>query len=125
MNLNPMKAITKHLILTAGLLFGGLAAIVPQAHATGGVPLWTNFYNGSGTFGAVAERVAVDHSGNVFVTGYSYSGGDFASSDFATVAYSNTGAPLWTNLYNGPGNDHDEARAIALDSGGNVFVAGT
>jgi len=39
-----------------------------------------------------------------------------------TVAYSNSGLPLWTNRYNGPGNWEDYPLAIAVDKSGNVFV---
>ncbi len=66
--------------------------------------------------------MAVDASGNVFVTGYSYgSGGDH---DYATIAYSGTGVPLWTNRYNGTGNGWDIANAVAVDASGSVFVTG-
>jgi len=46
----------------------------------------------------------VDGSGNVFVTGDSASGSGFDTADYATIAYSNAGVPLWTNRYNGPAN---------------------
>jgi hypothetical protein len=74
--------------------------------------------------------IAVDKSGNVFVTGHSDNGSALengSSIDFATVAYSNAGVPLWTNRYDGPANFGDSATAIAVDSsgnGGNVFVTG-
>jgi len=68
----------------------------------------------------------VDGSGNVFVTGYSFGvPGDYAMSDYATIAYSGTGVPLWTNRYNGPENGGDQAVAVAVDASGNVFVTGT
>ena len=44
--------------------------------------------------------MAVDASGNVFVTGVGSSG---SFSDYATVAYSGAGVPLWTNCYDGAG----------------------
>src|SRR5262249_46020130 len=56
-----------------------------------GVALWTNRYNGW------ARGVAVDSSGNVFVTG---SSGLYPQVDYATIAYSGAGVPLWTNSYN-------------------------
>jgi len=94
----------------------------PAAQAQlGGVPLWTNSYNGPGNNYDAANAVAVDGSGNVFVTGYSWSGSSF---DYATIKYSGAGVALWTNLYNGPGNSDDAANAVAVDGSGNVFVTG-
>ncbi len=88
-----------------------------------GVPLWTNRYNGTGNASDCAMAVAVDVGGNVFVTGHS-TGSSF-SSDYATVAYSGAGVPLWTNRFNGPANSHDYAYALAVDGNGNVFVTGS
>src|SRR5438876_8730738 len=67
-----------------------------------GEPLWTRRYNGPGNLGEVARGIVVERSGNVFVTGGSDGIGGLE--DYATIAYSNAGALLWTNRYNGPGN---------------------
>src|SRR5207244_3129873 len=95
-----------------------------SAHAQGGVPLWTNRYDGPGNSNDYAWAIAVDRSGNVFVTGSSWSGSEITSSDYVTIAYSNSGAPLWTNRYDGPGSGWDGATAIAVDSSGLVIVTG-
>src|SRR5436309_1733438 len=117
-----MKTIANHILLIAAL-FVALAALTPRAFADGGIPLWTNIYNGRGNDYGRAQAVAVDSSGNVFVTGYSDSG--FGTNlDYATIKYSGAGVPLWTNRYNGPGNGDDSAKAVAVDSAGNVFVTG-
>jgi hypothetical protein len=92
------------------------------AYSNTGVPLWTTRYDGANNFDRPLA-IAVDASGNVFVTGESYDGGP-SPIDFATVAYSNAGAPLWTNRYDGPANLYDRASAIAVDGSGNVFVTG-
>jgi uncharacterized delta-60 repeat protein len=104
------------------LLFGGLAALAPQAQAQGGVPLWTNRYDGPSHALDEARAVAVDSSGNVFVTGYSVSFG--SDDDYVTIKYSSAGLPLWTNRYSKSGNSVDQAFAIAVDSSGNAIVTG-
>jgi len=101
---------------------GGYTDYATIAYSGAGVPLWTNRYNGPGNGGDYANAVAVDGSGNVFVTGYSDGSG--GNSDYATIAYSGSGVPLWTNRYNGPGDDFAIARAVAVDGNGNVFVTG-
>src|SRR5262245_65819550 len=72
--------------------------------------------------------MAVDGSGNVFVTGYSRftdaNGDDHFA--YATIAYSGVGVPLWTNRHNGPVNGYvDQAAALSVDGSGNVFVTGS
>jgi uncharacterized delta-60 repeat protein len=92
-------------------------------YSSAGVPLWTNFYGDPGHFGDDrAGAVAVDRSDNVIVTGYSKGLG--TSQDYATIKYSSAGVALWTNRYNGPGNDYDQACAVAVDHSGNVIVTG-
>lgn len=66
---------------------------------------------------AKAATPAVDGSGHVLI------GGEW-SDDFAVIKYSNSGTLLWTNRYHRPGTNADEARAIAVDDSGNVFVTG-
>jgi hypothetical protein len=83
--------------------------------------VWTNRYNGTGNNTDVAQAVAVDASNRVVVTGYSLGSGSF---DYATVQYSGTGVPLWTNRYDGPGNAADTAKAVAVDGSNDVIVTG-
>jgi hypothetical protein len=85
-----------------------------------GVPLWTNRYNGPGNYDNSPTALAVDSSGNVFVTGYSF--GFSGDGDYATIKYSGAGVPLWTNRYNGTA--YDAATALAVDGSSNVFVTG-
>ena len=67
----------------------------------------------------------MDASGKVFVTGASATTSAYPNRyDYVTIAYLGTGTSLWTNRYNGPGNDEDAASAIAVDTSGKVFVTG-
>lgn len=86
-----------------------------------GVQQWIRTYDGlQGE--DVAEAVAVDFSGNVFVTGRSsVSGSGF---NFYTQKMNSSGTVLWGTYYNGPGNGDDKAHAIVVDALGNVYVGG-
>jgi hypothetical protein len=83
---------------------------------------WVRRYNAPADYWDEANAIAVDDSGNVYVTGESYGIGQFY--DYLTIKYDRTGNELWTKRYNGPGNRLDRASAIALDRSGNVYVTG-
>jgi hypothetical protein len=110
-------------VFAAGYAIGVSASpYAVVAYSGAGAALWTNYYSLGLSALDYANAVVVTGNGNVIVTGTSYSGTCF---DYATIAYSNAGLPLWTNRYNGPGGGTDEATAIAVDINANVFVTGT
>src|SRR5262249_50824077 len=92
------------------------------AYSGAGVPLWTNQYNGPGNGTDRAVAVVVGRAGSVLVTGQSQ--GTSGYFDYATINYSATGQPLWTNRYHGPRNTNDFATALAVDGSGVVAVTG-
>lgn len=70
----------------------------------------------------MAQDIAVDPEGNVFVTGYSYGGEtDF---DFVTLKYDAGGNLIWTKRYNGPANSTDYSQVLVADQEGHVYAAG-
>ncbi len=87
-----------------------------------GVPLWVRFYSGPANLSDGAVAVAVDSSGNVFVTGWStpYS----VNYDYATIKYDSDGTQLWARRYNGPGDGQDTPTGMAIDHAGSVCVTG-
>src|SRR5262249_51373332 len=90
-----------------------------------GEVLWTNSYDGPAQLDDDPHAIAVDSSGNVFVTGLSRSAPCCpASGDYETIAYSKTGEVLWENRYNAPDNLISSPSAIAVDHDGNVIVTG-
>ena len=89
-----------------------------------GTEIWVRRYNGPGAGADWATSIAVDASGNSYVCGTSY-GNATTQYDFATVSYDPSGTARWTERYNGPGNNYDNAYAVAVHSSGNVYVSGS
>jgi len=89
---------------------------------TNGNQLWTARYDSNYSEHDAAEAVAVDSSGNVYVTGRSQ--GKTGHSDFVTVKYDSVGQLVWVIRYNGPGDSSNYAVAIAVDANGFVYVGG-
>ena len=89
---------------------------------TSGQQQWAARYNGPANFIDIANAIAVDGNGNVYVTGTS--AGTISLSDYATVKYNSAGQEQWVVRYNGPSNGTDEAFSIVVDQAGNVYVTG-
>lgn len=83
---------------------------------------WSKRYNGPVSDNDGATAIAVDKTGNVYVTGFSI--GITFDWDIATIKYSAAGAQKWVKRYNGSKDSADVGNAIAVDSSGNVYVAG-
>ena len=102
---------------------GGSFDYVTIKYSNAGAGVWTNVFNGAGDTDDEAVALALDPDANVYVTGTSIgAGGSFG---YVTIKYSNTGTPVWTNVFNGVGNRGGQASAIAVDAGGSAFVTGT
>ena len=88
---------------------------------TSGTPLWTARYNGSGNDYDGAIALTLDKSRNVYITGSSY---DSLESYYTTIKYDNAGNQQWVVSYENPENTDTEAKALAVDRNGNVYVTG-
>jgi len=69
-----------------------------------------------------ANSIALDRSGNVYVTGYSWS--SETAFDYATVKYDPEGNEIWVRRYDGTGNGWDQAWGIVIDGFDNIYVTG-
>ena len=103
---------------------GSMRNYATVKYNSSGVEQWVRTYNGPGNDWDEAYSIAVDHSGNAYVTGYSYGVG--TEGDAATIKYTPAGDTSWIKRYNGPsGNGWDEGITVRTDASGNVYVAGS
>ena len=90
-----------------------------------GAQLWAARYDYPGNYVDYANGgIVVDPRGNVYVTGFSNTEDSDAYADYATVKYDRDGNQLWVMRYDGPYGYSDEAHAIAVSHGGDVYVTG-
>jgi len=111
--------------------YGGLGdGFVAKLNAEGSALAYSTFLNGSGEDRAAA--LAIDPSGNAYVTGKT-SSLDFptlnprqaskgAYNDAFVVKLTSQGGPVYSTFHGG--NDGDEGLAIAADASGHAYVAG-
>ncbi len=87
-----------------------------------GESLWARPYNRYPANNEdLLSGLAVDNAGNVFVTGTSLD--DVTDYDIATVSYTASGVPRWTQRYDAAGLE-DEGTDIRVDSLGQALVLG-
>lgn len=94
--------------------------IIRKYNATGTLQ-WDAIYNGSGTYNA-PTAIAVDNSGNVYVTGVTFS---FSTQmDYATLKFYVNGTQQWVATYN-YANLYDVPAGIEVNSStGTIYVTG-
>jgi hypothetical protein len=85
--------------------------------------MWVRTYNGPVDSFDVARDIAVDASGNVYVTGSSRGSG--TSTDIVTIKYDSTGFQEWVARYNNPDTSgSDGGYGVKVDGAGNIYVTG-
>jgi uncharacterized delta-60 repeat protein len=91
-------------------------------YSPSGVLQWVRRYDGPGIATDIAYALAIDESGNIYVTGSSRDT-DLVD-DFATVMYSASGEELSVARYGSEDEIYYVAEDIALDPSGGVYVTG-
>ncbi|HYV95416.1 MAG TPA: T9SS type A sorting domain-containing protein [Chitinophagales bacterium] len=114
---------------SVSLVSGGLADGFLCKYDANGNFKWVKQISGPDI--EVCEKVVVNSTGDIFVTGYSE--GDFSADgntftsygegDGFVAKYSNSGVLKWINHFGGPGDDYPYS--LALDNKGKCVVVGT
>jgi len=88
-----------------------------------GNEVWTKTYDDPENGSDTGYDIAVDGSGNVYVTGYAYK--DYTEGYNIWVReYDSEGNEVWTISYNGTADGDDYGQGIAVDASGNIYVTG-
>lgn len=102
--------------------------------------IWATYYGGAGDEGYDGNSVCTDHSGNIYLTGWTSSTTGIASGGFqntpggakdAFLAKFNTsGNRVWATYYGGTGDEGGISnilfgKNVATDFSGNVYLSGT
>ena len=112
---------------------GGYAAFLVKFN-TSGKRLWATYFGASSTFGS---GIALDGSGNLYITGKSSSQRGIATlgayqtvkkgttnitSDAFLAKFTINGKLIWATYYGG--DEEDDAYGVATDISGNVYITG-
>jgi hypothetical protein len=108
-------------------------AFVTKFNSSGGTLVYSTYHGGSGN--DTGHSIAIDSSGNAFVTGYTFST-NFPTAnplqpaiaspdapDAYVTKFNQAGSALVYSTYHG-GNSHDSASGIAVDSADRAYVTG-
>ncbi len=101
-------------------------------YSSAGTKAWTRQLGVSGAYNATPRGVAVDSSGNVFISGVtngaldgqSKTSSSAAYNDFFVTKYDSSGTKAWTRQLGVTSTNETISNGLVVDSSGNVFVAG-
>ncbi|MBS4016548.1 MAG: SBBP repeat-containing protein [Candidatus Latescibacteria bacterium] len=114
---------------------GGSGDVFVLKFSNTGLRQWATYYGGYQS--DVGYAIATDPSGNIFITGNTFSSNlptydagsgayfqptNAGSFDAFILKFSNAGVRLWATYYGG--SDDDNGYGIAADTAGNVFITG-
>ncbi len=95
-----------------------------RKYDTDGNTLWTQTYDSPNHYSDFGEGVAVDATGNVYITGCEDRSDLSQSWNIWLRKYDTDGNTLWTQTYDSPDHGNDSGLGVAVDATGNVYVTG-
>lgn len=101
------------------------ADILTVKYDASGAKLWESVYNGIGNGYDGGSDIIVDKDGFVYVTGASFGTQIYyAHMNMITIKYAPDGSKVWERRYDENSPFYSVGTSLALDDGGNVYVAG-
>jgi len=85
-----------------------------------GDSVWVRRLHGIGNSYGFVSALALDDSGNVYVTGSCTGNG--AVYDYTRIKYNSLGDSFWIKRFNGTGNSYDDPSSVLLDNSGKEYV---
>jgi hypothetical protein len=110
-------------------------AFVTKLNSTGTALIYSTYIGGSNTNGDAGFSIAIDNSGNAYITGWTFSTDYYVTpgafqttnggfSDVFVSKLNSTGTALIYSTYIG-GSDNDYGTGIAIDGTGNAYITGS
>lgn len=87
-----------------------------------GTQQWVQTYNDNLNGDDEANAMAIDASGNIYVTGYTST--EIDKADYFTAKYNASGSMLWSIHNDTPSHLNDIATNIAIDNNGDIVISG-
>jgi len=114
----------KNYILKTGCFIVILSLIVGNCYGSGMIKHWSEIWGSANN--DYGYGVSVDSGGNTYVAGFTYDAFDGQTNaggyDIFLTKYNSTGTKQWSEIWGSANNDY--GYGVAVDSGGNVYVAG-
>lgn len=110
-------------IIAAGLIFMLMLYVFGSDGAAQVSESWVAHYNGESNEADLARDFELDRTGNIYAVGTSMSAGGGA--DIVTVSFDPDGGERWAERFNGTDGGEDWGYSIAIDSSGDLYVAGS
>jgi uncharacterized delta-60 repeat protein len=95
--------------------------IITHKYNSSGTLQWTETYNNDLDGDDEAYAMAMDNSGNIYVTGYTST--EIDQFDVFTIKYNASGNTIWSIHNDGPYHLNDKSTNIAIDNNGDIVIA--
>lgn len=112
-------------VVTTSSRLGKSDAAILKYNSVGNL-LWSSFYNPTNNMYDLSTSIALDNSGNIYVSGYSQINTN--SSDIFLVKYNTNGQQGWVKTHKGPKgywgfwNNYRNPSKILLSNSGDIYV---